>query len=92
MGLFIQVEIDKALCQAQPGKCLECVLICPVDIFSELGGQLVVVAEREDECLLCELCLDAAPPGAIRIIKHYADEMLTRTAGALERAQTGRPH
>jgi NAD-dependent dihydropyrimidine dehydrogenase PreA subunit len=26
-----------------------------------------------DECVLCELCLDAAPAGTVRVIKLYDD-------------------
>lgn len=29
--------------------------------------------EREDECTLCELCLELVPPSAIRIHKLYAE-------------------
>ncbi len=78
MGVFIAVQLDDALCHAQNGHCLECVSICPVDIFAETDGRLAVVAEREDECILCELCLDAAPPGAIRILRRYSGEILER--------------
>ena len=39
-----------------------------------------IVAENLDECVLCELCLDAAPPGTVRVVKLY-DE-----GAALERA------
>ncbi len=30
-----------------------------------------IVPENLDECVLCELCLDAAPPGAVRVVKLY---------------------
>ena len=33
-----------------------------------------------DECVLCELCLDAAPAGAVRVVKLYDG------GAALERA------
>jgi NAD-dependent dihydropyrimidine dehydrogenase PreA subunit len=26
-----------------------------------------------DECVLCRLCLDASPPGAVRVLKLYED-------------------
>jgi NAD-dependent dihydropyrimidine dehydrogenase PreA subunit len=39
-----------------------------------------IVAENLDECVLCELCLDAAPPGTVRVVKLYDDE------AALERS------
>jgi NAD-dependent dihydropyrimidine dehydrogenase PreA subunit len=31
----------------------------------------VVVTENEDECVLCDLCVQAAPPGRVRIVKLY---------------------
>ncbi len=30
-----------------------------------------IVEENLDECVLCGLCLDAAPPGAVRVVKLY---------------------
>ena len=27
--------------------------------------------ENLDECVLCKLCLDAEPPGAVRVVKLY---------------------
>jgi NAD-dependent dihydropyrimidine dehydrogenase PreA subunit len=44
---------------------------CPVDIFAADGGRIRIVDENLDECVLCELCLDAAPPGAVRVVKLY---------------------
>lgn len=74
MSLFIRVELApaaQALGRVAP--------VCPVNIFADHGGALVVLPEREDECTLCELCLDAAPPGTIRIHKLYAGTTLERT-------------
>lgn len=48
--------------------------ICPVDIFSEDQGTLSVVEENQDECTLCNLCIQATPEGIIRIIKLYEDQ------------------
>jgi NAD-dependent dihydropyrimidine dehydrogenase PreA subunit len=42
-----------------------------VDIFAATGGQVEIVDENLDECVLCELCLDAAPPGTVRVVKRY---------------------
>jgi len=38
------------------------------------------VAGNLDECVLCELCLDAAPDGAVAIKKLYDGTELRRTA------------
>ena len=54
--------------------------VCPVDIYAVEGGHTVLVEENLDECVLCGLCLDAAPDGAVRVLKLY-DE-----GAALQRA------
>ena len=42
-----------------------------MDIFAASDGGVEIVDENLDECVLCELCLDAAPPGAVRVVKLY---------------------
>ena len=39
---------------------------CPVDIFANKDGKLEIVEENLDECVLCELCIKAAP-GKVRV-------------------------
>ncbi len=71
-GLFIDVEIADAVeDDAELARKLE--EVCPVDIFTAEGGRVAVVEGNLDECVLCELCLDAAPDGAVRVIKLYED-------------------
>ncbi|MBI5878853.1 MAG: hypothetical protein HZB53_14475 [Chloroflexi bacterium] len=77
MSLFIRIELSEAA--RSLGRVAA---VCPVNIFADQAGALVVVPEREDECTLCELCLDAAPPGAIRIHKLYSGATLERPAPA----------
>ena len=45
--------------------------MCPVNIFALKGETLQIVEGNLDECTLCELCLDAAPPGTVRVKKLY---------------------
>ena len=54
--------------------------VCPVDIFAASGedGGVRVVRENLDECVLCELCIQAAPPGAVRVRKLYDGTELVR--------------
>ena len=67
---FIGVEIDDAIASdAELAKKLE--EACPVDIFAAAEDGVHVVQENLDECVLCGLCLDASPPGAVRVIKLY---------------------
>jgi NAD-dependent dihydropyrimidine dehydrogenase PreA subunit len=70
---FIGVEVDDAVAQdtAVAAKLAE---VCPVDIYamsSHPPGHTVLVQENLDECVLCGLCLDAAPDGAVRVLKLY---------------------
>ena len=69
-GTFIDVELsDFARTDAQLARKLE--EACPVDIFAATETGTEIVRENLDECVLCELCLDAAPPGAVRVVKLY---------------------
>jgi NAD-dependent dihydropyrimidine dehydrogenase PreA subunit len=78
-GIFIRVEVEESVRgDAELAKRLE--EACPVDIFAAPDGRLEIVDENLDECVLCELCLDAAPPGAVRVVKRYDDD------AALERS------
>jgi NAD-dependent dihydropyrimidine dehydrogenase PreA subunit len=78
-GIFIGVEVDDAAAsdRAVVSKLAE---VCPVDIYAADGSHLVLVEENLDECVLCGLCLDAAPAGAVKVLKLY-DE-----GAALQRA------
>ena len=78
-GLFIDVEIDDGIRgDAELAKKLE--EVCPVDIFAATPTGVELREEQLDECVLCELCLEAAPPGAVRVVKLYED------GAALERS------
>jgi NAD-dependent dihydropyrimidine dehydrogenase PreA subunit len=48
--------------------------VCPVDIYAGEGGRVAVRQENVDECVLCRLCIDASPPGAVRVLKLYDNE------------------
>jgi NAD-dependent dihydropyrimidine dehydrogenase PreA subunit len=74
MGIFIQISVDEK--QFSPDMSRQIVRVCPVDIFEMDGERLTVKPEQEDECTLCRLCLDAAPAGALTILKTYSGEQL----------------
>ena len=42
-----------------------------MDIFIAENGKVETVPENLDECVLCELCLDAAPDGTVVVKKLY---------------------
>jgi len=70
-GTFIAVEVDDAAAaDAELARRLS--EACPVDIFSSASsGGLEIVQQNLDECVLCRLCLDASPPGTVKVIKLY---------------------
>jgi NAD-dependent dihydropyrimidine dehydrogenase PreA subunit len=69
-GTFIRVEVADDACR-DPELARKLEEACPVDIFAAHGEGVAIVEENLDECVLCELCLDAAPPGAVRVVKLY---------------------
>jgi len=69
-ALFINVEVDPQVAQ-DPALAAQLAEVCPVDIFRAGPSGLEIVTENLDECVLCELCLNAAPPGSVRVIKLY---------------------
>ena len=76
-GLFIDVELDDSVRgDAELAKKLE--EVCPVDIFTATPEGVEIREEQLDECVLCELCLEAAPPGTVRVVKLYDDTALER--------------
>ena len=70
-GLFIDVQVDPSVARdKQLAKKLS--EVCAVDIFATRSdGTLAIVEENLDECVLCDLCIQAAPAGAVRVIKLY---------------------
>jgi NAD-dependent dihydropyrimidine dehydrogenase PreA subunit len=74
-GLFIDVEVDDQIRdQADIAQKLEDA--CPVDIFKNAEGHVEIVEDNLDECVLCELCLGAAPKGAVRVKKLYDETVV----------------
>jgi NAD-dependent dihydropyrimidine dehydrogenase PreA subunit len=76
-GIFIAVDVDEAVAgDAELAAKLE--EVCPVDIFKDAGGKVELVVENLDECVLCELCIEAAPPGGVVVRKLYDETELKR--------------
>ena len=69
-AIFIAVDIDEAAA-ADPAVAAKLEEVCPVDIFSVVDGKAAVVVENLDECVLCGLCIEAAPQGSVTVTKLY---------------------
>ena len=70
-GMFIDVEVDASVASDKDlvRKLSE---VCAVDIFaSKDDGTLQIVVDNLDECVLCDLCIEAAPKGTVRVRKLY---------------------
>jgi NAD-dependent dihydropyrimidine dehydrogenase PreA subunit len=68
--VFIDVEVDDSVANdaALAAKLEE---VCPVDIFADAGGKVAIVEQNLDECVLCKLCIEAAPAGTVHVKKLY---------------------
>ncbi len=74
-GMFIKLEVDDSAA-GDPELAATLTEVCPVDIFADSGGRVEIVTENLDECVLCELCINAAPQGAVKVVKLYSGETL----------------
>jgi NAD-dependent dihydropyrimidine dehydrogenase PreA subunit len=73
-GIFIDVEVDDGVAR-DPELAAKLEEVCPVDIFATRDdGSLEIVDENLDECVLCYLCVEAAPDGTVRVVKLYEQE------------------
>jgi NAD-dependent dihydropyrimidine dehydrogenase PreA subunit len=75
-GIFIAVEVDDAAANDAEvaGKLAD---VCPVDIYAvdqNGSGTLEIRDQNLDECVLCRLCLEVAPSGAVKVLKRYDHE------------------
>jgi NAD-dependent dihydropyrimidine dehydrogenase PreA subunit len=71
--VFIDVEVDASVAgdAALAAKLEE---VCPVDIFKATDSGVELVEGNLDECVLCNLCVDAAPEGSVRVVKLYEQQ------------------
>ncbi len=69
-GTFIDVEVDASVA-GDVELARKLAEVCPVDIFAAGEHGVEIVRPNLDECVLCQLCLNAAPAGTVRVIKLY---------------------
>jgi NAD-dependent dihydropyrimidine dehydrogenase PreA subunit len=76
-GIFIDVEVsDEIRDDAEMASKLE--EVCPVDIYANEDGRVAIVRQNLDECVLCNLCVEAAPPAGVVVKKLYDGTELRR--------------
>lgn len=68
--IFIDVEVDDSI-RGDAALAAKLEEVCPVDIYQDAGGSVKIVAENCDECVLCKLCIEAAPAGTVHVKKLY---------------------
>lgn len=68
--VFIDVEVDASI-KSDAVVAAKLEEVCPVDIFKNADGQVEIVDDNVDECVLCKLCLEAAPAGTVHVRKLY---------------------
>ncbi len=68
--VFIDVEVDSSVA-ADAALATKLEEVCPVDIFAATEAGVEIVEDNLDECVLCNLCVDAAPAGTVRVVKLY---------------------
>lgn len=68
MGLFITVKLNSEKC---PSDCKICAEVCSMKILAPGQNKIEVNPVEEDECILCDMCIERCPKGAIEIVKNY---------------------
>jgi NAD-dependent dihydropyrimidine dehydrogenase PreA subunit len=71
-AIFIGIEVEDRF-TSDPALGAKLNEVCPVNIFKGTDSGVDIVEENIDECVLCGLCYDAAPDGAVSVLKLYAD-------------------
>ncbi len=56
---MVSVVVDQDTCTA----CMTCVNICPMGVFEDTGGTVVVA--MEDQCIVCRACEASCPSDAL---------------------------
>ena len=70
-GIFIDVKVDASVA-SDTELAQKLTEVCPVSIFAQKDdGSLRIDEEFLDECVLCDLCLEAVPSGKLSIVKLY---------------------
>lgn len=77
MAMFVRIDLTPEV-QGDPDLAKKLAEVCPVDIFEAADDGVKIVEDNVDECVLCSLCVEAGPPGGVKVVKLYSDEVLER--------------
>ena len=70
-GLFIDVKVSDSVA-SDTETVAKLVEVCPVDIFEQAKDGALRIAENNlDECVLCDLCIEATPKGSVEVVRLY---------------------
>ena len=69
-GLFIDVVVSDAV-RSDAALASRLEEVCPVSIFRASDAGVAIDESNLDECVLCDLCIEAAPDGSVKIVKLY---------------------
>ncbi len=69
-GLFIDVVVSDAV-RSDAALASKLEEVCPVSIFRASDAGVAIDESNLDECVLCDLCIEAAPDGGVKIVKLY---------------------
>ena len=69
--VFIDVEVDEQPAAGDAALAAKLEEVCPVNIFKGTDSGVEIVEENLDECVLCRLCIEAAPAGTVHVKKLY---------------------
>lgn len=70
MSEFIRVEIVMNRCDGID-RCGRCTRVCPVNVFDHDNDSPLIVEKNQDECTLCDLCIQECKSEAIVIHRLY---------------------
>ncbi|UTI65983.1 hypothetical protein NBH00_07180 [Paraconexibacter antarcticus] len=71
-AIFIGVEVKDEY-TSDPALGAKLNEVCPVNIYRGTETGVDIDEAAIDECVLCGLCYDAAPEGAVAVLKLYED-------------------
>ena len=70
---FIGIEVADTIAD-DPALAAKLEETCPVDIYADADSHVELVERNIDECILCDMCIAAAPPGTVAVHRLYREQ------------------